>query len=118
MAARKPPIAVLIVACLFALVGTVGLVRHFPRSLVFHQDDVWVLLTELLAIVAGVFLLRGQNWARWLALAWMAFHVAISWPVVGQIAVHTLILALIAWLLFRPDARRYFRATSAKAIPG
>ena len=31
-----------------------------------------------LAIVCGVFLLRGHNWARWLALAWIAFHVVLS----------------------------------------
>jgi len=38
----------------------------------------------------------------------MAFHVAISWPVVRLVVIHTLILAAIAWLLFRRDARGYF----------
>jgi uncharacterized membrane protein len=108
MSASKRPIGVLIVACLYIAVGGVGFVRHFPRPMVFHQDDVWVLLTELLAIIAGVFMLRGHNWARWLAIAWMAFHVALSWPAVRELAVHTLILAAIAWLLFRTDARQYF----------
>ena len=108
MAGRKPPVTVIVVACLFILVGAAGLVGHFPRSLVFHRDDLWVLLTELLAIVAGVFLLLGQNWARWLALAWMAFHVVISWPALGALAIHTLFLAAIAWLLFRAGAREYF----------
>ena len=40
-----------------------------------QPEGVWVGLTELLAILSGVFMLRGQNWARWLALAWIAFHV-------------------------------------------
>jgi len=47
---------------------------------------------------------RGRNWARWLALVWMAFHVAISFPVVRQVVTHSIIFALIAWVLFRPDA--------------
>jgi uncharacterized membrane protein len=76
--------------------------------MVFHQDDVWIELTELLALVAGVFMLRGYNWARWLALAWLAFHVAISWAAPSRIAIHTVFLAAFAWLLFRPDARRHF----------
>jgi len=92
-----------------------GLVRHFPRPMVFHQDDIWILLTELLAVVAGVFLLLGCNWARWMAVAWMAFHVAISWPVMGQLAVHALILAGITWLLFRADARQFFAARHSGA---
>jgi len=108
---RRPPIAVLIIACLYIVVGAAGLVGHFPRHMIFHQDDYWIELTELLALVAGVFMLLRQNWARWLAIVWMAFHVAISWPVVSRIAIHTVFLAVIAWLLFRADARRYFGNT-------
>jgi hypothetical protein len=54
-------------------------------------------------------MLLAQNWARWLALVWMAFHVAISFPMLRQVAMHFLFLALMAWLLFRPDARQYFQ---------
>jgi hypothetical protein len=108
MSARKLPIQVLVIACLYIVVGAVGLVDHLPQRMVFHQDDVWIELTELLAVIAGAFMLRGHNWARWLAIAWMAFHVALSWPVVRQMAVHTLILAAIVWLLFRPEAQGFF----------
>jgi len=104
----KRPVGVLIVACLYILVGAAGLAGHLPRHMVFHQDDVWIELTEFLALVAGIFMLRGHNWARWLAIAWIAFHVAISWPAVSKIAIHSVFLAVIAWLLFRADARRYF----------
>ncbi len=116
---RKRPIAVWVISCLFIAVGLVGLIHHFPRNMVFHQDDVWILLTELLAVVAGVFMLGGKNWARWLAIAWMAFHVAISWPAAAMIAIHTVFLAAIAWLLFRRDARAYFaRGKSGSLGPG
>jgi hypothetical protein len=112
--ANQRPIGVLIVGCLYIAVGAVGLVRHFPALHAIHQEDVWILLTELLAIVAGVFMLLRHNWARWLAVAWMALHVALSWPSVRQLAVHTLILAAIAWLLFRADARQFFAADRAE----
>jgi len=115
MSNRKCPIEVLAVAWLYILVGTLGLVRHFPRALVFHWDDIWILLTELLAVIAGVFMLRGNNWARWLAIAWILFHVAISWPVVRQLVVHSVITILIVALLFRRDARQYFTSGQPSA---
>jgi uncharacterized membrane protein HdeD (DUF308 family) len=108
MNAIKRPVSVLILACLYIAVGVLGLVAHYHD---FSQPDgIWIALTEVVAILAGVFLFRGHNWARWLALAWMAFHIAISFPVLRQIAVHTLFFAVIAWLLFRPAARAYFRS--------
>jgi hypothetical protein len=108
VAEEKRPIDVLGVACLLIVVGAVGLVHHFPNLHAIHQDDVWIELTEIAAIVAGVFLLRGQNGARWLTVAWMALHVAISFPVLRQVAFHTVIFAAIAWILFRPTSQRYF----------
>ena len=59
-------------------------------------------------------MLRGQNWARWLAVAWMAFHVAISvFHPLRELAIHVVFLVLIAWILFRPGATRYFRKAEA-----
>jgi hypothetical protein len=117
VSAGKRPLAVLVICCLFIVVGGAGLVRHFPHAAVFHQDDFWIEPTELLALTAGVFMLIGHNWARWLAVVWLAFHVALSWPVVSRMAVHTLFLAAFTWLLFRPDARQFF-TRSAAAIDG
>jgi hypothetical protein len=114
--ARKCPIEVLVVAWLYIVVGAAGLVRHFPRTMIFHQDDVWILLTELLAIVTGTFLLRGHNWARWLAIAWIAFHVVISWPVVSRLVIHSVFLALIAALLFRQSSRQFFAGAPGDAV--
>ena len=106
----KPPISVLVIGCLYIAVGATGFVGHF-RDL--HQPETkWILLTEFLALLAGVFILLRHNWARWLAVAWMAFHVVISYPVARQLIVHSLFLALIAWILFRPPARTWFRSAS------
>ena len=93
----------------FRLIPVPWYFAYYFSELLAHQDDsVWIELTELLAIVSGAFMLRGHNWARWLALAWMAFHVAISFPVYRQMAIHLIIFAGIAWVLFRVDTRRYF----------
>ncbi len=108
MSSNQRPLAVLLVSCLYMAVGAVGFVLNFAKLITLQRDSIWIELAELLALVAGVCMLRGRNWARWLALAWMAFHVAISFPVVPQVVAHSTILALIAWILFRPDALRYF----------
>jgi len=43
-------------------------------------------------------------------LAWVAFHVGISFfDSLQKVVVHGLILLLIAYFLFRPEARTYFR---------
>ena len=108
---NKRPLAVLLIGCVYIVTGAAGFAAHFSELNArhpFENDVAWVELVSLIALVSGAYLLRGHNWARWLALAWMAFHVAISWPVVRQLVMHTLILAVIAWMLFLPAAQRYF----------
>jgi hypothetical protein len=107
---NKRPLSVTGMAWLFIVVGAVTFVYHFPNLRALHTEDLWIELTELLAFVAGAFMLRGHNWARWLALAWMGFHVAISaFPPFKGLVVHCIIFAGIAWLLLRSDSAQYFR---------
>jgi hypothetical protein len=108
MNATKRPVSVWILSCLYIAVGTIGFAYHFPELVAHQKDSLWIELTEMLAIVSGVFMLRGHNWARWLALIWMAFHVAISFPAYRLMAIHLAIFAGIAWVLFSPDTREYF----------
>lgn len=106
----KRPLSVTGVAWLFIAVGAVTFVYHAPGLLHPHLDDFLIEVTELVALVAGLFMFRRQNWARWLALAWMAFHVVLSaFPPFHGLAVHVLIFGGIAWLLLRSDAAQYFR---------
>jgi len=110
--ANKRPISVTILAIVYLAVGILGFVFHFRESLAFPREGVWIELTELAAIACGLFMLRGQNWARWLALAWIAFHVVLSaFHPLRELIVHGLLCAVIAWILFRGAATRYFRAT-------
>ena len=111
MNANKRPISVTILACVYLAVGALGFAYHFRELLSLQQDIVWAELTELLAIVSGAFMLRGHDWARWLALAWMVFHVVLSaFHSPRELAIHGLICAVIAWILFRSQATRYFRS--------
>jgi len=108
MTATRRPISIAIIALVYLTVGIVGFGYHFKEILA--PDGIAIELTEFLAIVAGVFLLRSQNWARWLALAWIAFHVVLSaFHPLPELLVHCLFCAVIAWLLFRPSAAAYFR---------
>ena len=110
---NKRPHSVTILGCVYIGVGSVGFVYHLREILArhaFHYDDLLVELIELVAIVCGAFMLRGHNWARWVALAWIAFHVILSaFHTFHEFAIHALLCAVIAWILFRPEAARYFR---------
>ena len=110
MNAIKRPISVTIIACVYLAVDTLALVYHFRELLSLQRDSVSIELTEFLAVVSGAFMLRGHNWARWLALAWIAFHVILSIVESDHgLAIHGLLSVVIAWILFRPEAARYFR---------
>ncbi|MGA8731485.1 MAG: hypothetical protein WB608_22190 [Terracidiphilus sp.] len=110
MSGNKRPISVVILACLYIAVGAVAFSFYFPTLLKGQPDAVWIELTELLAIVAGVYMLCRQNWARWLAMAWIVFHVALSiFHPVRELVMHSVLCVLFAWVLFRPAAGRWFR---------
>jgi hypothetical protein len=82
----------------------------------FQYDIVWVTLVHLIAIVAGAYMLRGSNWARWLALAWIAFHVVLSaFHSLSEFVIHALLCAVLAYFLFRPRVTQYFRAAATPA---
>jgi hypothetical protein len=110
---KKRPIAVTIIGWLLVLVGAAGSVYNFRMvglHHVFHGGNVWIFVVEVIALVCGIFLLRGKNWARWLALAWMGFHVGFSFLVSwSQGTMHAVILLILAYFLFRSDAQVYFR---------
>ncbi len=113
---NKRPIPVTIIAWVYIATGAVGLVYHF-RDLnagsVFRYDALWIELVRMAAVVCGAFMLRGRDWARWVAVAWIGFHVIVSaFHTLPELAMHCLFFAVIAWFLFRGDATRFFRATA------
>lgn len=109
---NKRHLPVTILACVYIAVGAIGFAYHFRELLAHQHNSVWVELIDFLAIVSGAFMLRGHNWARWLAFAWIAFHAILSaFGAYREFAMHFLFCAAIAWFLFRPKAGRYFRRT-------
>ena len=99
----KRRVSVIVIAVLYIVVGSGGFFSHLPTH--WQGEDFLIEATKLLAVICGVFLLVGKKWARWLALAWMALHVVISFPVITQIAIHLSFLIVIAWVLFRRPTR-------------
>lgn len=114
------PRSVTVIAWLFIAAGMVGLVYHataLETSGPLDYQAVWVLLLRLLAVIGGAFMLRGADWARWLALAWIAYHVVLSafhsW---SDTAVHAVLLAGVAYLLLHPEAGAYFHGTKRRPV--
>jgi len=69
--------------------------------------------------VAGVFLLRGARWARWLVLAWLAFHVVVSaLNSLSDAMAHVVLLLVVGYFLLGPPASKYFSVRKQNdAIP-
>jgi hypothetical protein len=109
---NKRPLSVTIIAWIYVVAGMAGLAYHvtkFELASPLENDAAWVGSVRFLAVVAGSFMLRGQNWARWLSLAWMAWHVWLSlfhpW---SELILHSVLLVAFAFFLFRPRSSAYF----------
>jgi len=78
-------------------------------------EHVPILVTRILAVLGGAFMLYGFNWARWLLVGWMGFHVVVGvlHSPFGSL-VHGLLFALVVYFLFRQSAAAYFRGTRAE----
>jgi hypothetical protein len=67
-------------------------------------------LLRLAAIIGGAYMLAGKNWARWLCLAWMGFHVIISaLDSVPKLLMHAAFFGVFTYFLVRSEASVYFR---------
>ena len=104
----KRPFAVTFLGCLFIVVGLASLLYHLLRN----PLDRWtfpIALVGVLAIVGGVFLIKGRAWARWLAVAWLAVHVVVSaFHSLSDSMAHLLLLIAVSYFLLGPPASTYF----------
>src|SRR5437667_12744380 len=119
---KKRPLSITIISWLFLAAGVIGLAYHateFKADRPFQYDVVWVCLVRVLAILCGAFMLRGSNWARWLLLVWIACHVVLSaFHSLFELVIHSLLFAVVAYFLFRPQASAYFRGARREAHSG
>lgn len=111
---KKRPITITILSWLYIAVGVLSTAAHYAnfrshKPLV--NEFVWITALGAAAVLAGAFMLSGQSWARWLALAWIAAHVVISaLHLMHGLLIHSVLFVLICCLLFQREARKYFRA--------
>jgi hypothetical protein len=122
---NKRPLSITVISWLFIAVGGIALGYHLqPQHTVefrahpsLGNELIWVCLVRMLAIISGVFMLRGWNWARWLLVVWLACHVAVSaLHSVFEVVVHGLLFGVIVYFLFRTPANSFFRRTSFSPI--
>jgi len=115
---NKRPHSVTVISGIFLVTGVVGLAYHateFKTPGPFQYELAWVCLVRLLAIIGAVFMLRAGNWARWLLVIWIAYHVILSaFHSPSELIMHSLLLAVVAYFLFRRSASVYFRGTRAE----
>ena len=113
---KQRPFAVTVLSWLFVAIGAVALGMDVRFALAHGGgiNEALIFPVHALAIVAGAFMLLGADWARWLAVLWMAFHVGVTvlnaWR---GFAFHAIIFAGITYLLFRADARAWFHTEKA-----
>ena len=118
---NKRPRSVTFISCLFTAAGAIGLAYHATEFKVqgrFDYDLVWVGFVRLIAILCGLFMLRGKNWARWLLLVWIAYHVILSaFHTLSELAMHSILLGVVAYFLFRTEVSAYFRGATVGGPP-
>lgn len=110
---KNRPLPVMVVSLLFILAGGVGFVYHVsdifkPGGLSYAF--ILIQFLSILAVACGILLLFRMNRARWLALAWMAYHVIISaFNSISEMIAHFVFLIIISVLLFLPASSAYFQ---------
>jgi hypothetical protein len=108
---KDRPLPVTLVSYLFILAGAMGIIYHATElsEIQSRPEVIWVLLVRLFAIVGGVYALKGANWARWLLVLWITYHVVISfYHTTTEMATHLVFMILILLALFHKNANQYF----------
>ncbi len=137
MADRRPrrPLSISILAVVMVLYGLFTLV---PKILLLTSQEVYEASADLTAsmteggfltvplelqiaigfvasmvvVLAGIFVWRGLNWARWAVALWMIFSLALYVLQTGLTwlpAIKLPVFFLVLFLLFRPRVAEHFR---------
>lgn len=113
------PLSITIISWFFLIFGSIALISGLlplagadRAQLVAEFKTHWMVhLSRLIQIAGGLCMLRGHNWARWLMVAWMVFHLVVG-ALHGWVSflTHVAIFAVILFFLFRRNASEYFSA--------
>jgi len=107
----KRPFSVTLIGYLFMVAGAAGIIYHVSElsEIATQPNVIWVLVVRLLAIVSGLFALRGANWARWFLVAWIVYHVILSLShSTAELAMHGALTIVVSIALFHKGANAYF----------
>ena len=108
----KRPLSVTLIAALFMIAGISGIVYHFPewKQFGFHSETVWPFVVRSTAIVAGIFLLKGSNFARLVLVGWIVYHVGLSFfHSTAELLMHVAVTIIVVVALFNTRANQYFK---------
>jgi hypothetical protein len=119
---KARPLSITVISWLFMIFGSIAFIGGLlplagadSAQLIADLKKHWMVhLSHLAALVSGLFMLRGHNWARWLLVAWMVFHVVVGalngW---FQLLTHVVIFSVILFFLFRRKASEFFTGAAA-----
>lgn len=99
-----------VVTAAAAGLGMLGIVGGGAAGRAPASEMLPMVAVQLAAAVGGWLVLRRSSAGRWLLVGWMSYHVILSGlhaPL--ELLVHGGMLALLVYVLFRREARDYFR---------
>jgi hypothetical protein len=122
----KRPLPITIIGWIFIAFGSIGFLSSFlppigslnalsPAEIQTH----WMVhVARIAGVVSGVFMLKGMNWARWLLVVWIVFHLIVSvLHSLMELLMHAVIFAVVLYFIFRPPSSAYFRSSITESPP-
>ena len=108
---KQRPLSITLISYLFIAAGAVGIIYHASELKDVAMPEVsLVLFVRVLAILGGIFTLRGANWARWLLVVWIIYHMILSFfHSTAEVIMHFILSIVVVVSLFHPQANSYFK---------
>ena len=117
-AMNKRPISITLISLLFIAMGSIALAKgawtfvRLPAA--GRMPDLykhWIAyFSQFIALLSGVLIFKRSNLGRWLLVLWLAFHVVLSYfHYTFELLIHSLLMLIMLFFLFRPRASAYFR---------
>jgi uncharacterized membrane protein len=107
----KRPIPVTVLSIILIVIGIIALIGGLLQIPNASPLEISIASSvRLIAVVSGVFMLKGQQWARWLCIAWFVYHVILSiWHTRFELIAHCVFAMIVFIILFSPPVNAYFR---------
>lgn len=108
----RRPAAITVIGFGLIALGSLRLVLQFwngHSTIALTGELGLAALIRCIAILLGVMILRGRNWARWGLGAWLGYHVLLSaFHSQFEFVMHALLSCVALYLLFRHASSSFF----------